>query len=162
MVAFKEVDRLGYKRIGFLTEPASKKWYLFEAGFLMAQQRVNVRNRLPIFRIPEQPSSASQGQFERWLKRERPDAIISTIPSAGQALKQAGYRIPGDIALAAMSVVDGNADAGIYQNSEEIGRAAVLLLISMIQDNDRGIPALHREILVPGGWVDGGSMPGRR
>jgi DNA-binding LacI/PurR family transcriptional regulator len=61
-----------------------------------------------------------------------------------------------------MSVVGGNADAGIYQNSEEIGRAAVLLLISMIQDNDRGIPALHREILVPGGWVDGGSMPGRR
>jgi DNA-binding LacI/PurR family transcriptional regulator len=161
MLAFEETHRRGYERIGFVAEPASKKWYLFEAGYLMAQQRVEARQRLPIFRVAEGEPVASQPALARWLKKEKPDAVITTISSTREMLKKAGCRVPEDIGVAAMSVLDGNADAGIYQNSEEIGRAAVLLLISMIHDNDCGVPALHREILLPGKWVDGSSLPGR-
>jgi LacI family transcriptional regulator len=161
MLAFQETLRLGYGRIGFVAEPASKKWYLFEAGFLMAQQRVAPRQRLPIFRVSENDAQATRAQFTRWLKKEKPDAVISTVPTAMPMIKSAGYRVPQDIGIATMSVLDGNADTGIYQNSEEIGRAAVLLLISMIHDNDCGVPELHREILVPGKWVDGSTLPSK-
>jgi LacI family transcriptional regulator len=58
-----------------------------------------------------------------------------------------------------MSVWDGNADAGIYQNSEVIGKAAVQLLISLIHHNERGIPAVCRETLVEGRWQDGSTLP---
>ena len=34
-------------------------------------------------------------------------------------LRRAGYRVPEDIGLAATSVLDGNAGAGIRQSSEE-------------------------------------------
>ena len=159
MLAFAETQRRGYERIGFVAEPAYKKWYLFEAGYLMAQQRVEPRQRLPIFRVAEDDPACSTTALVRWLRKEKPDAVITTIAPAVAMLKSAGYRIPEDIAVAAMSVLDGNVDTGIYQNPEEIGRAAVLLLISMIHDNDCGVPALHREILLPGRWVDGSSLP---
>ena len=56
-------------------------------------------------------------------------------------------------------VVDGYADAVIYQNSDEIGRAAIQLLVSLIHHNEFGIPRARREILVEGEWVDGRSLP---
>jgi DNA-binding LacI/PurR family transcriptional regulator len=58
-------------------------------------------------------------------------------------------------------VLDGNADAGIYQNSDEIGKTAVQLLISLIHLNERGIPAIPREVLIKGRWVDGSTLPAR-
>jgi len=162
MLAYRRICELGYERIGFVAEPANMNWYLFEAGFLMAQQAVPIKNRLPIFRFsPGDRLTADKGPLSRWLKKERPDAIISTIPEAREILGSLGLRIPDDISMAAMSILDGNADAGIYQNSEEIGRAAMLSLISLIHDHDRGPSRFHRELLVKGSWVDGSTMPAR-
>jgi hypothetical protein len=59
-------------------------------------------------------------------------------------------------------VLDGNADAGIYQNSLEIGRAAVQLLISLIHLNQLGIPEVCREVLIEGRWQDGRTLPPRK
>jgi len=67
--------------------------------------------------------------------------------------------VPQDVGLAALSVLDGCASAGIYQNSDEIGAAGIQLLISLIHHNQRGIPEIPREVLVPGKWVDGDSLP---
>jgi LacI family transcriptional regulator len=77
-------------------------------------------------------------------------------------LGQAGYRVPRDIGLAVLSVLDGNADAGINQNSAVIGEAAVQMLISLIHHNERGIPKVCRELLVEGEWVDGRTLPPRK
>ena len=65
-------------------------------------------------------------------------------------LKAAGCKVPRDIGLAALSVLDGNADAGIDQNSEEIGKVAIQLLISLINHNECSIPKICREVLVEG------------
>jgi DNA-binding LacI/PurR family transcriptional regulator len=73
----------------------------------------------------------------------------------------AGYRVPEDMGLAACSVLDGNADAGIYQKPEEIGRAAMELLISLINHQHTGIPKSCRQVLVEGEWVDGATLPRR-
>jgi hypothetical protein len=56
-------------------------------------------------------------------------------------------------------VLDGNADAGIYQNPEYIGKAAVEMLISLINHHYTGIPEICRELLIEGKWVDGSSLP---
>jgi LacI family transcriptional regulator len=69
------------------------------------------------------------------------------------------YLVPQDIGLATLSVLDGNVDAGIDQNSEEIGKVAVQLLISLINHNERGIPKICREVLVEGVWVNGSMLP---
>jgi hypothetical protein len=71
----------------------------------------------------------------------------------------AGYRVPDDIGLATTTVLDTPIDAGIDQNSREVGRTAMLAAISLINDNDRGIPQVCRDILVEGRWVDGKTLP---
>jgi DNA-binding LacI/PurR family transcriptional regulator len=159
MLAFRRMLALGYERIGFVAESPNKKWLLFEAGFLMAQQQVPTSRRLSVFRVREGNPFDSQKDLDRWLKKEKPDGVIATLPVTHEMLAAAGLRVPEDIGLAAMSVLDGNATAGIDQHSEEIGRTAALSLISLIHDHDRGPSRLHRELLVKGSWIDGPSCP---
>ena len=58
-------------------------------------------------------------------------------------------------------MLDGNADAGIDQNPEEIGRVGLLTLVALVNDHDCGVPLNSRQILVEGTWVDGSSLPRR-
>ena len=77
-------------------------------------------------------------------------------------LAHTGYGVPKDFGLATTSAVQGSPVAGINQNSDEIGRAAIQLLISLIHHNERGIPRVRREVLVEGEWVDGATLPPRK
>jgi hypothetical protein len=70
-------------------------------------------------------------------------------------------KVPRDIAVAALSLLDGKYDSGVDQNSYEIGRVALSTLASLIHQNERGIPAHCRRILVEGVWVDGKSLPAK-
>jgi hypothetical protein len=69
--------------------------------------------------------------------------------------------VPEDIGLASLNLHDSPLRAGIDQYPEEIGRVAVLVLNSLINDYDRGIPPIHREIAIKGTWIDGASLPKR-
>lgn len=158
ILAFEEIRRRGYRRIGFVAEPPSKNWFLFEAGFLMAQQKVEAGLRLPIFRLAEGTPLNSQEALDRWLEKEKPDAVVTTIAETAEMLQKTSYRAPAKIGLAAMSVLDGKADTGIHQNPEEIGRAGIETLVGLIHGNIRGIPDHPHDILVHGRWVDGDSL----
>ena len=76
-------------------------------------------------------------------------------------MEEAGCRVPDDVGLATVSILDGNADAGIDQHPEEIGRVAVLLIISLINDHALGVPPIFRQAPVEGSWVDGSTLPER-
>jgi LacI family transcriptional regulator len=67
--------------------------------------------------------------------------------------------VPRDLAAATTSMLDGNFDAGVDQNSHEIGQVAMRTLAGLIHQNERGIPRYCRRILVEGRWVDGASLP---
>jgi DNA-binding LacI/PurR family transcriptional regulator len=162
ITAVDEIRARGYKRIGFVSDNNfTDRGWLFDAGFLRAQREMNKRDRLPIFDLEYQDVYASQPALLRWLKKEKPDAVVTARPEVPDMLKRCGYRIPEDIGFVAMSTLDGKGDAGIYQNSEEIGRVAVLLLISLMTDNARGELPVFRQILIKGRWVDGMSLPRR-
>jgi LacI family transcriptional regulator len=66
-------------------------------------------------------------RFHRWMEKERPDALLSTVEQR-ILLRDAGYRVPEDIAVAATSILDGGVDSGIDQHPEEIGRVGFLLM----------------------------------
>jgi hypothetical protein len=76
-------------------------------------------------------------------------------------VRQADYDIPGDIGFAALSIHDGNADAGIDQKPFEIGKAACELVVSLILYGGWGYPEAPREVLIEGAWVDGSMLPPR-
>lgn len=161
ILAFNEIRARGYNRVAFLTGTSRNRGHLFEAGFLMAQRFVEESLRIPIFSINDSEPLSCLPELRRWLKREKPDAILSDVVETPELLQKAGYRIAEDIGIAATSVLDATVDAGIFQNPEEIGRIGVLLAASLISDNDTGIPKFPRQTLVEGQWMDGASLPRR-
>jgi LacI family transcriptional regulator len=161
ILAFRKIRQKGYDRIGFVTGHASTRGALFQAGFLMAQTEVARALQLPVCVLDEFKAPVRRQQLSRWLGRTRPDAIITDLPETRDLLAETGCRVPDDVGLAAVSILDGNADAGIDQHPEEIGRVAVLLIISLINDHALGVPPIFRQALVEGSWVDGSTLPGR-
>jgi LacI family transcriptional regulator len=158
MLAFDRMRERGYKRIGFAGY--WDKARLFGAGYLWSQHEPSLRSRVPpFFFSKETPELNQQGQFEQWLKKAKPDGILTDSLAVPSMLEKAGCCVPDDIGLAATNVRDMPVDAGIDQNPGEIGRITTLALISLIHDSDLGMPELIREILVRGKWVDGKSLP---
>lgn len=158
LIAYENIWRRGYRRIGLVTIP--NMLTRFGAGHLFGQWRELSRVEVPPLVLPDQRNDAKdRPAVDRWIRKFKPDAIITDIGSMRSLLEKMNFRVPRDIGLAQFSILDGDADAGIDQRSEEIGRAAVQLLISLINHNERGIPAVCRELLIEGRWVDGKSLP---
>jgi len=158
--AFDSMTQLGYQRIGFIGLHAHTR--LHTAGFLMAQLSAPKANRIPLCCFTEHDDHSFgvlQSKIAVWLKKNRPDAILTDFPAVPVILKELGYRVPKDIGLATLSTTDGNLDTGIYQNPELIGKAAAEVLIALINRGERGIPPVWRTTLVPGTWVNGPTLP---
>lgn len=162
MLAFENIWARGYRRIGMVMhQTAGTRVVRFSAGFLYGQLKVDPGLRLTPFPRGETYSAEEQSRFNDWLKKHKPDAILTDTRDLRQMLERAGYQVPRDIGLAALSILDGCADAGIDQHSEEVGAAGIQLLTSLIGHHQTGIPAIPREVLVAGRWVDGTSLPAR-
>lgn len=162
-LAYVKAEELGYRRIGYVSDVKFEKNTSghFREGYLNAQEEFAPRSRrLETLILPAEPRR-HQGELLAWMQRQKPDAIVTTLPTLKSLLAGLGVRAPEDVAVATTSVLDGNFDAGADQNSHEIGRVAVSTLASLILENERGIPRYQRRILVEGRWVDGASMPGR-
>jgi DNA-binding LacI/PurR family transcriptional regulator len=158
LLAFGNIRRLGYERIGFVS--SQEVTTRFKAGFLMKQLDTGVKQQVPLLILPAEHDHHQQIDIlEHWLKKYRPDAILTDVADLREILEQLDLRIPGDIGLAAISILDGKADAGIDQNSERIGEVSVATLISLMTQAQYNIQVIAHEILVESKWVDGQSLP---
>ncbi len=163
-MAFERIRERGYDRIGFVSSRRFDRdtGGNFRAGFLSAQDAsLPLRRHLPPLFLAEESSPADARLLRAWLKRARPDAVISTHPALHGLLASINVRVPADLPVAAVSVLDGKFDAGVDQNSHEVGRVALRTLAGLIHQNERGIPRFCRRILVEGQWIDGTSLPVR-
>lgn len=161
-LAYEKAFELGYRRIGYVSDEGFEKNTSghFREGYLNAQEeRLPHRSHLPPLMIGPDGGAADRRSLRAWLAREKPDAVVTTAPVLSTLLADLGVRVPGDLAVATTSVLDGHFDSGSDQNSHEIGRVAVSTLASLILENERGIPVYQRRILVEGRWVQGASMP---
>ena len=157
MIAFENIWKRGYRRIGLVKSMHTVT--RFAAGYLIGQMMWSPRLRILPLIITDPNSALNQGRVKTWIQTNKPDAVLTDVRIFPELLTQVGYKVPAEIGLAVFSTLDGGADAGIDQNSKEIGRAAVQLLISLINHNEYGIPTVCREVLVEGRGVDGKSLP---
>ena len=163
--AMDKIYAYGYQRIGLAVSASFdlKLGGSWTGGYMAAQRLLNLRHRLPpYFTGDGESDSVFLKKFKIWYEKNKPDAILTVEPRVVSAIKKLNLRIPEDVAVASTSVADIPVQAGINQNSEEIGRVAVETLISLINSNDRGKPTIPRRILVEGTWVEGASLPDRR
>lgn len=161
IMAFSRMTERGYRRIGFVGEYTEARVFL--AGFLFAQQAISAADRVPplLFYREDLPRPENEIELKEWLEQNRPDAILTDRDYILVLLKNLDYRVPEDIGIATTSLHDTPINAGIDQNPEEIGRAAVHLLAAEINQNHFGIPAIRGETLIEGQWINGAMLPDR-
>jgi len=163
-MAFERMWEKGYRRIAYVTAHPFERntGGNFRAGYLSGQDtHVNLRSHLAPLTLSDTNRTADTRLFRKWLRGTRPDAILCAIGFLPELLDAARCQVPEDVGVAALSLLDGHFDAGVDQNSLEVGRVAIATLAGLIQQHERGIPIYCRRILVEGRWVDGSSLPKR-
>lgn len=172
--AVRQILAAGYKKIG-LVMPRWRDDFVdqaWSAGFLTEQQRLPAATRIPILlyqndRVDALPPygftnpAIALPVLENWYRRHRPEVIISYSPCVRGRLDQLGLSVPHDVAYVDMFLErnDGRI-AGLRQNCERVGEAAVEILVSQLRQNLVGLPAVRSSTLIEGVWCDGESLPG--
>src|SRR4051812_13757247 len=94
-----------------------------------------------------------------WMKKHKPDAILSTEGDIIAMLDKAGFKAHEDVGVAATSILATDTNAGMFDNPMEVRRTAVKTLVALIQRGELGIPEFRQNILVRGNWQDGSNLP---
>ena len=156
ILAARELLALGYRRLGMIVDVRfdSKMAHRCSAGFWAVQQYIDGLAEIPICTQPNEPRS-----LNAWLKRHRPDAILSSEANTLSLLAALGLRVPEDIGWVHLDwLPEFKPAAGVYGNSENTGAAAVELVVSQMHRGEAGPPARPVNYLVTGSWVPGKSV----
>lgn len=152
----------GWRRIGaalFRHQPTLLDDAGREAALLWAQQSLELE---PI--PPHLGDHEDRRAFFAWLQRYQPEAILAFHVGCLYWLREAGWRVPQQMAFCALHLENIPATqgvAGFYTPDVEMGRASILLMDSMIRHNERGIPVEVRETLIHRTWREGETLPYR-
>jgi len=158
-LALTRLRELGYERIGMIYSEYmdAEANGSARAAYLAEPPRAG-RPSLPILLI-ERFKEGRPRIFEEWLEKEKPDVLLCVNPMVRDWLVELGLRVPEDIGLANLNLVSDTAGwAGITEHHEDIGAAAIDLLIGQLSRNEIGSPRHPRKILVPGSWQDGATL----
>lgn len=150
----------GYRRVGLALRPEHDQriGYGYSAGYLSFLHRRNLAQPVPI--CPDDGHGTDGAVLLSWLKDYKPDALIACGNLyIRETLTAWGYRIPADLGVAAPIVDTSDPTfSGIYEDTEEIGRVAVDLVVAMIQRGYTGLPDKPKRHLVNGLWQAGQSL----
>lgn len=160
ILAYEKALEKGYERIGFLGSHSARR--LFCAGYLRAQLAHTQNVLFPPLMLDIEEVDRNRKLLDQWMEEYKPDAILTDSFHLLTLLKELGYRVPEDIGLATTSMHDTPIDAGINQNPEEVGRAAIRMLVSLLNEHHFGVPPIRNAMHVEGHWVDGTMLPPRR
>ncbi len=165
LVAFENLSRLGYRRIGLMLDRRenSRVEYSWLGGYLAAQRTQGGPALRPLLTVDAEDLDV----VRRWLKREKPDAVIGFGPQQFAALRTVGCAIPRQLGFAALdvqqtSLAGAKQVAGIDQNLSAIGANAVEILAVQLYHNEQGLPLRPVISMIEGFWVNGKTAPGRR
>lgn len=156
-LALENLAALGYRRIGFAmtrTPWVTRSDYRALSAYQGWATQTGGKHP-PVFWA----ETWSKNKFFRWLKEHRPDALVLAEHEPIHFLREAGWRIPDDMAVAHLDLdARWNDLAGIRQNSFQAGEAAAHLLIDKINRNAYGLPEHPQSIQVIGDWFAGPSV----
>jgi DNA-binding LacI/PurR family transcriptional regulator len=158
-LVWRETVKRGYRRIGAAlfrhTPVAEDDFARYGASVAQQEELVPPRRRLPFLRCDPFDREA----FFAWLRRHKPDAIISFISRPYEWLREARVRVPEDIAFVCCNSEADYAMSGLSKDTEELGEAALDFLVAQIHDQARGIPAQQQIVQLQRRWVEGATLP---
>ena len=158
-MALEEICHRGYERPGMLLGAEGvrhvREQYL--GGAAVIEKRGIFTGKIPALMLKD----GNREELRAWMKRHKPDVIVSDEPKAVKWLEELGHVVPSDVAFAHLDRPTGKEFAGIDQLKELVGRAVIDLIVAQVHRNERGIPQYAKDTKLAGVWVDGRSVPSR-
>lgn len=155
--AVENALRMGYRRPALVVDDHIDSLVegRFSAGMWTAQKNLPARCRLPGFYQVE-VARENPEPFHEWRTRHCPDVILTLYSYVYDWLRDAGLSVPMDIGLIQLEHRASHADwAGMDQHNDQTGEAAVDMLISMIYNQEFGVPEHPHATFISASWVDG-------
>jgi LacI family transcriptional regulator len=97
-------------------------------------------------------------KLDQWVRRWKPQVIVSAFSEIYQLLQHLGYRVPEDIGYVSLSTCLDNKISGIDQQTASIGKIGVRLLDQLICKREQGIPKHQQIIATNGVWNQGNTL----
>ncbi|MCB1207592.1 MAG: LacI family DNA-binding transcriptional regulator [Verrucomicrobiae bacterium] len=159
--AAEELRSLGYRRIGVAVTSwiINRSQFGYSGGLFHFQQSLPEGDRVPILHLPHNRIERGQDSFSSWMREHNPDVLISFDTHVPDWLKHLGRRIPEDTGFVVHDWTSSMSGyAGIYQRRNHLAAAAVDLIATQLSQNERGVPQVPRQIMIPPQWVPGPSI----
>lgn len=158
-LAFEQCWRRGYRRIAYATTPVleDRVGRRLLAAYLERQERHEIPRRqwIPPFTFLQGRPDALQ----TWLKRHRPEVIISHFEWREDRLIPGNWTPPSGVDLVNPVLLSPDPRmAGVVQPLEDIGIQAVDLLHAKLLIHQPGIPRRAKALLIDGIWQGGASL----
>ena len=161
-LALERMHAAGYRRLAlavpeFNNAISNNQW---SGAFLDWQRRVPADERCELF-IPG--STDDFREFQAWMERNRPDALLAYKVPAARFLARLGRKVPTDVGLAFLyrTAAEMQGAAGIDGNLGEVGAAAFDLVVERLNTNRLGATVHPKEVLIKGTWHGGPTLPVR-
>jgi LacI family transcriptional regulator len=159
MRAAQEIYELGFRRPMFpMREPFFKAHdRRLEGGFQTFWSHFPKMRPAP---APTSEELIDGPSLERWIRRYRPDVIVDNEEHhVFDLLTAAGWRVPEEIGVVSLcaSTLSGPL-SGCVQNGESMGLAGTDLLVSMIERNETGLPAMPVTLSTNSMWNPGRTL----
>mgnify|MGYP000544242669 CR=1 FL=1 len=150
----------GFKRIGFcITETEDERSnHLYQSYLLWHQSSTPAKTRVPIL----SNKTISKKELIAWVKKGKPDVVLSPNIEHYQWLKEAGFKIPEDLSFAALApaIEETGEIAQVQIGFRKIGATAVDLLKSKLANEQVGPLQNPAVTLIRGEWASGTSVKG--
>lgn len=149
MLALERLRLLGYRRIGLLIDPDADRRH---QGKYQAAIAFTATAKTPRPLVASEPSD---DDLRAWLRRHKPDVVISDVDANLDRLVRLGVRVPQEIGFASLVRSGRKEISGVETFPEQIAGAAVQRLQQMLYENETGVPELPTCTFLSGKWVDG-------
>jgi LacI family transcriptional regulator len=159
MLVLRRLRKSGYQKIGLVLPVGldERVRYQYSAFFLLHQEETPTRRRVPILKCNPGELRTEVGG---WLRKHRPDAVITTGEFRGIKSIQIGdkaYIRDLGVVLLGWSRESQGFDA-VSETPERIAAAGVDHLAQQLTRNECGIPDCPETILIKGEWVEGTTL----
>ena len=153
-----ELAGRGYQRLGLAHSYNMEKSHRFEWLAALYKERYLVPERFQTV-APYLPQSFSKDGFLSWIETHKPDCIISNEAQSYYLLKEAGYRIPGEIGYVNLTTTGiSKLVSGMCIDYNLLGSICIEHLHSFILRGEMGVPDNQQEFMIYSKWKDNGSV----
>ncbi|MDA3875052.1 MAG: LacI family DNA-binding transcriptional regulator [Kiritimatiellae bacterium] len=156
VTALDKLVETGHRRIGFITDMRIDERVRHRSlGAYLAARQFKPKQYL----APKIVDRWEPEAFHAWLRRVKPDAILTPIHSdwlwVGQTLAEGGWEVPRQLSLASLDCHTDTPEAGIAYNLELEASSAIKLLARKVECAEFGIPKESSRLTISGKWRDG-------